>query len=299
MARSTSAIQNSIKAQIAADPVLGTQLTSTSQVAIWNDWTYIIATAMNAEEVNSDTFIANAESAISSNPPANATWVLRYALAFQYSATTPQVVQLNTTTLVPGYSITNTSLQIISRVAVVSPYINTAGLVVNGTPGVVVIKVATGTTTPSALSGAQLSAFQNYLNIIKPGGLIYKAISVAADLLMCNVMIYYQGIYSAVIKANVYSAYTTFINNIPFNGVLKVSDLEAVLRNVTGVNDIEFISVNYRTTGTTLTAPYNMINNYTQLLKDTTGLGLAGYSIDETTGGFDFLTLNASNFIAQ
>lgn len=293
MSRSISEIQSSITNQIRANTNLS-GLSSQSQTAIWNLWTYIIATAMNEQEVLMDDFTTNAETLILSNSPANINWITKMVYAFQYNASSPQVVQLNTTTFVPYYATTNASYNIITRCAVISPYISNGSVV--GTTGVVLIKVAKGS-TPTALSAGELSAFQSYLNIIKPAGLIYKALSLSGDKLFCKVKIWYDGAYTGSIKNDVYTAYLNYLTTLPFNGIMKVSDLEGVLRNVTGVTDAQITDLGYRVDSATFTpGSYNMVNSSLQIRNDSTGIGSAGYVVDETTGGYNFLTINDSNY---
>lgn len=298
MARSIQQIQTSILNNIANNPVLSTQLTSQSQVALYNLWVYIMSVALNQEENINDMFINNNEVYLSSNPPATPQWVLKYVYAFQYSSSNPQTIQLNTTNLIPTYTSINTNYQIITQASIVTPYVNSNGITI-GTPGVVLIKVATG--NPSQpLNSLQLSAFQTYLNIIKPAGIVYQAFSVAADLLMVNVTIYYSGSYAAIIQSNVYNTYINFISNTPFNGVIQISDLEVAIRQTAGVTDMEFNNINYRAYSSPfVSGSYNIINNNTQLLKDTSTLVFSGLIQDETTTGYDFMTLNANNYIAQ
>lgn len=297
MSRSINQIQNSIISDIVNDSTLGAELTSTSRVAYWRLWVYITAKALAEEEVNNDIFLADVEDSISSNPPATSTWIQRYVLAFQYSASSPQSIQLDTTTLVPYYPVVDDNLKIITRVSIVTPYVNDTG-VVEGTPGAVLIKVAKES-VPVALSTAELSAFQNYLNIIKPAGIIYKAVSENSDKLFVEVNIYYRGSYSSIIKTSVYNAYIDYIANLPFDGVVKTSDIEVALRTVTGVTDVLIRNVNYRRDSAIFSpGVYNMTSEYTQIRKDASELSLAGYVNDETTTGYSFLEINDGNFIA-
>jgi hypothetical protein len=56
--------------------------------------------------------------------------------------------------------------------------------------------------------------------------------------------------YSAVIKDNVISAITNYLSAIPFDGVLRVSDLELTIKSVTGVNDVVLSTVKARPNAT-------------------------------------------------
>lgn len=300
MARSISIIQSAILAAVAADPILS-GINSPSSTAIWQKWANIVATAQATEEQLNDQFITNAESILSQNAPGTVAWVQKMLGYFQYSATTPQAIQLDTTTLNPYYPVVDTSLNIISRSAIVTPYVDSTGAIA-GHPGMIQIKVATGT-VPGALSPTQLSALQSYFNIIKPAGVAYQCFSVPADKLFCNLTVWYNGVYSSTIQNSVFNAYNNFLANLQFNGVLRLSDLEIAIKAVTGVVDVEFLNVNYRRNDTIdsfTPGIYNMVSASTEL-QPTTGFSFfpfAGYVVDETASGYDFATVNSGNFIA-
>ena len=298
MARTINNIRDSIIAAVQADPILS-GLTSPSSAAIWRKWVDVVATTIATEEQLNDQFIASAENILSQNAPANVAWIQKMLNYFQYSATTPQAIQLDTTTLNPYYPIVDNSLNIITRNAIITSYMDSSGYVV-GTPGIVLVKVATGS-TPGPLTAPQVSALQSYLNIIKPAGIVYEVLSVPGDRMFVNVKVWYDGAYASTIQASVLAAYNNYIATLPFNGVAKLSDLEGAMRSVTGVSDIEFINVNYRRSTETFTpGTNNMVSAYTEL-QPTTSFGLypyAGYIVDEDTTGYDFATINAANFIA-
>ena len=118
MSRSIASIQISMNQAVQASPVLAPLLSSTSQMAGWNLFTYIVAAAINLTEQLQDIFKTQLDAEIALQPPGTPQWVVDEMLAFQYSETNPQVVQF--TNGVPAYPVINPSLQIISHAAAVT-----------------------------------------------------------------------------------------------------------------------------------------------------------------------------------
>lgn len=269
MARSITDIQQQMLDNIAADTTLGVLLTSTSKRAIFKLFTYIVAVAINLLEQLIDIFTTSVEATAAAASPATPSWLQAQILKFQYSATVPQVIQL--INFAPAYAIVDTTLRIISRCSVITNLSNN-----------VIIKVATGT-TPAALSVEQLAALQSYVNEIGIAGVIYSCTSNTSDKLYVQANIYYKGQYSAVIKANVIAAIDKFLAALPFNGQMKLSDLEEAIREVEGVNDSVFVNVRARDNNTAVGSAIYLVQN-----QQTVGRlwsTVAGYIIGETTAG--------------
>ena len=124
MARQISEIQQQMLDNIAADSTLGSLLTSTSRRAIFRLFTYIVAVAINALENLMDIFTANVESIVAVAAPATPAWLQDQVLKFQYSATTPQVIQL--IDFAPAYPVVDETLRIISHCIVTGKQIGRA-----------------------------------------------------------------------------------------------------------------------------------------------------------------------------
>lgn len=281
MARQISEIQQQMIDNIAADSVLGTLLTSTSKRAIYRLFTYVVAVAINALEQLMDIFTAEVEAVASAAAPATPSWLQAQIFNFQYSPTTPQVIQL--INFAPAYPVVDETLRIITRCSVTTNLSNS-----------VIIKVATGE-PPAALSGPQLAALQSYVTEIGVAGVVYNVISQASDKLYVQANVYYQGQYSAVIKANVVAAIENFLAGIPFNGQVKISDIEDAITGVEGVNDVVLVNVRARADGTAFASGSYLVQNQ-QTASRLWGT-VAGYMVGETSTGN---TLNDSlTFIAE
>lgn len=229
MARTIAVIKAQILASVAADSDLAV-LTSQSQTAYWRLWCYIQAVAINLLEQIIDLFTIEIEDLISSNVPATVPWIRAEVLLFQYSAANPQIVQINTDFSV-GYATVDETLQIISNCAVV-PKNN----------GQIDIKVATDS-PPTQLSAPQVVALSAYIDDILPAGALYNVVNAAADTLRIDGTIYYNGQYNGTIQANVETALNTFMNSLPFNGVIKVTDIIQAILDVAGVTDVNLSQI--------------------------------------------------------
>lgn len=281
MARSVSIIQQQMLDNIAADTTLGPLLTSTSKRAIYRLFTYIMAVAINVVEQLIDIFQASVTATAAAAAPATAAYLQAQILKFQYSTVTPQVIQL--INFAPSYPVVDPTLNIISRCSVTTNLSNS-----------VLIKVATGT-PPAALNAAQLASLQSYVGQIGVAGITYIVTSNNPDQLYIQATIYYQGQYSNVISTNVQNAINNYLAAIPFNGVVKVSDLESAIKAVAGVNDVVMTNVAARADATAFGSGTNLIQN--NLVIGRLWNTIAGYIISETTSG-QTLT-NSLTFVAE
>jgi len=269
MARQINEIQTQILDNLAANSVLGPLLTSTSKRALYRNFAYIIAVAINTLEQLIDIFTANVEQIAATAAPATPAWIQDKIFKFQYSATTPQVVQL--INFAPAYPVVDETLRIVTRCSVTTNLSNS-----------VIIKVAKGT-TPEPLTVDELAALQDYVNTIGIAGVVYSATSDDSDKLYVSANVYYKGQYSAVIQANVIAAVGSFLSSIPFNGQMKVTDLESSIRNVEGVNDVVLIDTRARANSTPFASGSYLVQN--QQVIGRLWNTVAGYIVPETTTG--------------
>ena len=274
MARTIAQIQAQIIATKQAQPELA-GLTSTSKRAIWNLWTFVIATCIGIFEQLLDSFLLSVEAQVNASAGASILWLQAKMFQFQYDAITPQVVQLINT--VPQYPVVDATKQIITACSVTSDLSNQ-----------VVIKIAKSSPYV-ALTSTELSSAQGYINTIGAAGIIYNVVSLNPDQLYCQATIYGQGQYSAILKQNVIDALNNWLqtlSNTSFNGAIKVSDLEGIIRNVAGVNDVVLNNVRGRDDASSFSAGIDLVvtNAVVQRQWNT----VAGYAIQETTSGKTF-----------
>lgn len=269
MARDTQTIYNQIDESIKADINLYDPanpdptkrgLVSTSKVAIWRLWAWIVASAINLFEQFADEFQRNVEASVALASPGTPSWYRQKVFEFQYSTTDPQIVQFNTTTFSPYYATVNEALRIVTACAVTTTGNKTA-----------VVKVAKGGTSPTALDTAEKDALTSYLNKICFAGTQIQLISTASDKIMLGYDLYYDGQYSASIEADTFNAVNDFLasasaNN--FDGAITLSKIEDVLQSVPGMIDVVARQVEVRPDAIPSPNAYKMVDNYTVNLRN-------------------------------
>ncbi len=248
MSRTIEQIQSGIIKDMQAQPELA-EMNSTSRRAIWRLFAFVQAGAIMLLEQIIDIFKADNDMKISKAVPATALWLSNKVFNFQFSATNPQIVQLRD--MAPVYDVIDSSLRIISRCSVVTTISNQ-----------VVIKVAKNE-PPVALSQSEISSLQSYINTIGIAGVNYGCYSSLSDKIYISAEIYYNGQYSAVIQSNAISAINVFLSNLPFNGQLKVSDIDLAVRSVKGVDDVLIKDVRVRSDSQTAGSGTYLIQNKT------------------------------------
>jgi len=245
---------------------------------------YVVAVCVATFEQLFDAFKVEVEAIVDVAAPSTAPWWKAQMLKFQYSATDPQVIELNTTTLAYQYPTLNTTYQIIKYCSVNA-----------GSAGTSIIKVAAQSSgAPIPLDGSQLGAAQDYVDTIAVPGLAMYVRSLESDKIYIKGQVWYKGQYSAVIFDSIKASIVTYLANIPFDGVVRLIDLEIAIRNTTGVTDLRLQDVAVRAdlvafgSGTTMVAGYTVITTSVQTM--------AGYVVPETDTGhtlLDELTLTA------
>lgn len=268
MARSVDEIQQLIITDVQSTPELAAA-SSPSRRAIWRLWTYVVAVAINLLEQLMDISRTDVETFVSLAAPQTPQWLQNKIFEFQYDATNPQVLQL--INFVPQYPIVDTTLRIVTRCSVKTSLANT-----------VYIKVAKGT-TPGALGSSEITALQTYVNTLGVAGIRYQVTSGNSDKLYVQAEIFYQGAYASVISDNVIAAINNYFATLPFDGSLKLLDLEIAIRNVQGVNDVIFQNVQARADGTAFGSGTNLVQSQT-VVGRIWGT-VAGYIVGETTSG--------------
>jgi len=226
------------------------------------------------------------ETTAAKTPAASQLWIQAKMFLFQYSTANPQVIQL--INMVPQYLTVDPTLNIITACAVSS-----------SVPNEVVVKVArTITGSLAALASGELVAAQAYINTIGDAGVNYQVQSTNPDRIMIAADIYYSGQYS-LISGTVVTTLVSFLQNLSltnFDGAIKVTDLEAAIRSVTGVNDVVLRNVKVRGDSTLYANGIYIVSNSTTIQRQWNTI--AGYCDQEAIGsGYDFAT--TLNYIAE
>lgn len=283
MARDIDRIQAVIIQDIKSYPELATLTANDSKRAIWRLWSRIGATNTLVIEQLIDQHKAEIEAIASRANGATANFLVDKVFKFQYSATNPQIAQLDTTTFAVDYPVIDSTLRIITRCAVSSTLSNQ-----------VIIKVAKSD-PPTALSTLELSSLQSYVNSLGVAGINYFCYSTNSDKVHIDAEIYYSGQYASVIQTDVINSINTFLAKIPFDGKLLISDLEIAIKNTIGVKDVIFKNIKLRSDNDTFLNGVFLVQNKT-LISRLMPLN-SGYVIGENTTGYTFN--DSLTFIAQ
>jgi len=247
-----------------------TTLNSPSQTADYTLWKETIAYNMNIEEQLWDTYRDELNAAIALAAPGTAAWIQAQVFKFQYSALTPQILQL--INFAPSYTTVDTTLQIVTRCSVKTDL-----------KKVVQIKVAKSE-PPVALSALEYSSLTGYLNSIMFAGIGFGLISQASDKMYMVADVYYDGQYAATIQDDVETSIEAYLKAIPFDGVMLLSDLQQAVKNTPGVKDIEIATVKCRPDATVL-ASASVIYDLATSINVQSWNTNAGYIVGETTPG--------------
>lgn len=231
-----------------------------------------------------DVYFQKIEGVQARSAAASVLWIQDAMFRFQYSDTVPQALQLIDFTA--AYPIIDPTLRIITACSVRTTISNQ-----------VLIKVAKSNPF-EALSGTELTSAQGYINIKGAAGIFYVVTSSDADRLYIDADVYFRGEYSSVIQATVIQAINDFLQSLSisnFDGSIKMSDLEATIRAVAGVNDVVLRNVRARKDSDAFADGTDIVLNQLQIsrLWNT----VAGYIIQEDTAGKTFA--DSLTFLAQ
>lgn len=281
MARSTATIQATMDAEQALQTDL-TTLNSPSQTAIYRLWKFITSTIINYLEQLWDIYKAELETQISAAAVGSNAWLQSKVMKFQYSASTPQVLAVDSNFAI-NYPTIDTTLQIITRCSVTTT-----------SQRVCLVKVAKSD-PPVALSAPELSSLSGSLSDLNFAGVNYVAQSLTSDKIYIDADIYYNGQYASTISANVITAINAYLASIPFDGKIKLMSLIDAIQAVTGVTDVVLKNVAIRADATAFANKTYLVQNKTSIIP--LYQMYAGYATEETTSGYTFT--DTLVFIAQ
>lgn len=233
MARSISEIQQSIISAKSADSNLA-GLTSTSNVAIWMLWTYIVAVCQWTLENLFDAHKNEVTEILKAQKPHTLQWYVTMAKLFQYGETlTPYS---DTYSVVPPADPTVLVVQFAAAVELTS---------------MVRIKVAKqvgGILAP--ISAPELTAFSAYMNRIKDAGVRLQLTSANPDNLQLALNIFYDPLVvdstgsrlDGTSSTPVQDEINRFLENLPFNGLFVLNFLIEALQAIDGVRIVQVVN---------------------------------------------------------
>ena len=217
-----------------------------------------------------DNFVIQAAANLNRPIPGTPAWLRNEVLnVFQYDATTPQTVALLADFSL-GFPVVDASKRIVTQCAIITD--------INKKVNILVAKQS----PPVALSGAEVTALQGFIDSINPAGIQAQVSSRNPDLLYVEADIYTSGDF-VVVKQNVITVLNAFLFNIPFTGIVRMADLENAIRSAQGVNDVVLTNVKARPFGSS-TTPL-IVSNQVVIRQWTT---VAGYIVQESNAGQTF-----------
>lgn len=238
MARTIAQIQQSIIDSKNTDATLSA-LTSTSSVAIWKLWTYIVAVCQWALENLFDLHKSEVAAIIARQKAHTLQWYVTKAKAFQYGVSLPP--DSDVYDIVPP---DDTSVLIIANAAAVE------------LPNLLRIKAAkAGVGGLAALSTGELASFTTYMQRIKDAGVRVQCTSGNPDNLQLELKVCYDPLVLDEAGARldgtntqpVKDAINLYMENLPFNGLFVVNRLIDAIESVEGVRiaDTGIVRANY------------------------------------------------------
>ena len=225
LASTIAQIQQSIIDAKQADATLS-GLTSTSNVAIWLLWTYVVAVCQWVLEQFFDAHKKEVSDIIATQKPHTLQWYVTKAKQFQYGvALMPETDTYSSISDDPTIAIINYAAAI-------------------ELTNLVRVKVATNSAGALApITTPQLTALRAYMQLIKDAGVRLQVTSTAPDELQLMLTIYYDplvfdvsgGRIDGTSSYPVMDAIKEFLKKLPFNGVFVINNLLAAMQQVEGV----------------------------------------------------------------
>ena len=230
MARSIQEIQTLILQAKAQEPALN-ELNSTSKVAIWRLWVYIIAVAIWSLEKLFDQHRADIDKRLAELKPHTARWYRSKALAFQYGFD-----------LLPDSDKFNNQGHTEEAIEA-SKIVKYSAVIESKNEGRLIVKIAGEQgETLQPITDAQKQAFEAYLQEIKDAGVRLSVVNYQPDVLHLQMKIIYDPLVldsngQSIIHATkpVEETIKSYLKRLPFNGELVLAHLIDALQQAEGV----------------------------------------------------------------
>lgn len=252
---------------------LQTDLNSSSKVAIWRLWAYMMSVAIWTHESFWEVFRAEVDEVAANAIAGTIRWYQEQILGFQFG----DLLTYNNDTgryTYPTITVTN---QIVERCVVIEQS--------NGSLAVKVAKLDSG--QPIALTTAEQTALAAYIKKFRFAGTKFILISGAGDILKIEASIYYDALVEvAVLQALVEASIVSYVSNLPFNGEFVLSKLIDEIQLISGINDVVLSSVKTKEFAADSYQPINRI------FEPTYGY----FKLDDTAGN---TLVDTINYIAQ
>ena len=230
MARTIQEIQTLILQAKAQEPALN-ELNSTSKVAIWRLWVYIIAVAIWSLEKLFDQHRADIDKRLAELKPHTARWYRSKALAFQYGFD-----------LLPDSDKFNNQGHTEEAIEA-SKIVKYSAVIESKNEGRLIVKIAGEQGEQlQPITDAQKQAFEAYLQEIKDAGVRLSVVNYQPDVLHLQIKIIYDPLVldsngQSILHATkpVEETIKSYLKRLPFNGELVLAHLIDALQQAEGV----------------------------------------------------------------
>ena len=230
MARTIQEIQTLILQAKAQEPALN-ELNSTSKVAIWRLWVYIIAVAIWGLEKLFDQHRSDIDKRLAELKPHTARWYRSKALAFQYGFD-----------LLPDSDKFNNQGHTEEAIEA-SKIVKYSAVIESKNEGRLIVKIAgEQNDTLQPITDAQKQSFEAYLQEIKDAGVRLSVVNYQPDVLHLQMKIVYDPLVldsngQSIIHATkpVEELIKSYLKRLPFNGELVLAHLIDALQQAEGV----------------------------------------------------------------
>ena len=225
MARSKIEIGSQFGAEVNNTP--GLENLTTSEAGEWRLWRGVVISVIYFLESLWDAFKTEVLAIVSNNRYGHGDWYRSQALLFQYGDA------LEESNGKIYYPIIDPEKRIIKRCAV------------SKSGGKMIIKVAGET---AKLTTLQITAFNSYMEDIKPFCVDHQTVSSDPDEMRCEMIIYYDGkLGEDFVKNGVEAAITNFLSSVGFDGKFNINTFRDAIENVNGVDvggvDIQVVQI--------------------------------------------------------
>lgn len=227
-------IKKRLTFQLLSTPPFLTMEMSPSNVALWSKFMDVIASEVHYMEQLLNDYETEIRDVVKNvTTPTNGWWQVQ-VLNFQYTddPLNQQVIKLDLKTMRPAYPQIIPSYRVIKNASVTTPFNN-----------IVQVKVTKG---GAILTPSELAALNAYCETICPAGVQFKVVNELPDRLWLDADIYFNAQYTAIIKKSVIDALDLFLKTIPFDGIVRISEIEKVIKAVEGVSDVVINAVSGR-----------------------------------------------------
>ena len=230
MSRTIQEIQTLILQAKVQEPALN-ELNSTSKVAIWRLWVYIIAVAIWSLEKLFDQHRADIDKRLAELKPHTARWYRSKALAFQYGFD-----------LLPDSDTFNNQGHTEEAIEA-SKIVKYSAVIESKNEGRLIVKIAGEQgDTLQPITDAQKQAFEAYLQEIKDAGVRLSVVNYQPDVLHLQMKIIYDPLVldsngQSILHATkpVEETIKSYLKRLPFNGELVLAHLIDALQQAEGV----------------------------------------------------------------